>query len=165
MKKRLLRLLALLTVGCIGALLFFSSSAGDTERQTVILSRDITMRDDGSQVVTDIRQAVPAPGDDQTVTGCKSYRLESATGETIWNFTLYATFAYGSGGPAVCTEAWYTYEINDSGWKLRSAEVTPSGDRAEAHAAMDFDFLIFTTYSMDVDLELKCSSTGMIGQY
>lgn len=118
--------------------------------------------DDGSYIVTTIRQTPTARASTYTKHGEKVVELFNSSDELQWTYILTGTFQVTAGVSAVCTNSTYSVEITDSNWHLTAHDNSYSGNTAYGTATIKKKVLFITTNTYDIDASVSCDADGNI---
>lgn len=154
MKRYLSLFLVLVMLGGIFALPVSAVSAVEASETTV------EYFEDGSYVVTTITESGRGARS-STKSGSKTANYYSSKGEEQWSATINGTFSY-DGYSATCTNAYTTYAIYNSAWKLKSASAERSGNQAIGHFVFKYYLLGVPVNTIEKTVVLTCSPTGAL---
>ncbi len=118
--------------------------------------------DDGSYIVTTIRQTPTARASTYTKYGEKVVELYNSSDELQWTYILTGTFQVTTGVSAVCTDSVFYVGINDSSWHLTDHNNSYSGNTAYGTATLKKKVLFITTTTYDIDASVSCDADGNI---
>lgn len=94
--------------------------------------------------------------------GSKTYTAKNADKETLFTFTVHATFSVNSGVSATCTKSSYSYTITDNAWEKKSASASRSGNQAIGDAEFIKKLLFITVDTFNAHVVLTCNSNGQL---
>lgn len=120
---------------------------------------------DGSRLIItteEVQSTSSARASATTVTKTKTAKYENSDGTVAWEYTLTATFSYVAGVSSTCTNASYTYTINDDSWHFSDGAATKSGNTANGVGTFKKKVLFVTTQTHNVDLTLTCDINGNV---
>ena len=162
MKKSIFTLLLL---GCLMVVFFVPVSAVETTANTEALtvsSVDVEYFEDGSYLVTTIKEGPTARGEVYSKRGAKEVKLYNNDNELQWIYTLVGTFTVETGVSAVCTDAYHLYEIYDTSWKETEHNEWYSGNVAYGTSVFKRKVLFITTSTQEITAGVTCDAYGVI---
>ncbi len=87
---------------------------------------------------------------------------EDKDGKLIWKYVLTGEYTVVDGVSSVCTNAYYTYTINDSKWSINDPSTSYSDNVAYGYCVFKKKVLFITTNTITVDISLTCDVNGVI---
>ncbi|MBQ3519323.1 MAG: hypothetical protein IJA31_08400 [Clostridia bacterium] len=155
MLKKFFSLFTALLITC---LLCVNAFAVENNEQSII-----HYFEDGSYIVTTLSEESDGISlfATSTKTGRKTDTCYNANHEVLWSATLTGTFSY-TGTSATCTNASVTYSIQDTSWRIVSAEAYESGATAIGDVTGKRYVLGINVDSFTAHLEITCSPTGVL---
>lgn len=118
--------------------------------------------DDGSYMVTTIREYATPRATTYTKTAEKIANLYNSSDELQWTYKLIGTFTVESGVSSVCTNSTYSCNIVASGWSLTAHDNSYSGNEAYGTATLKKKVLFITVQTSEVDMKMRCDANGVI---
>lgn len=146
-------LLLSLLVSTFGIPAFASEPEDD-----ILISRSVVYHDDGSwdEIVVN---CFPASRSVMQITGSVSKKHYDSSNQLVWKVKLTGTFQY-DGTSSVCTNAYTTVNLYQSGWTVISENTTHSGNTAHSVVTLGMyvgGALMTAGYS---NLSLSCDKNG-----
>ncbi len=143
------------------SLMGIPATAASCDMYQQVVSEKIEWLDDGSCFVITVTQtASPAvKGGTYTKSGSKTYTYKE-DGNVKWKFTVHGTFSVNSGVSATCTAASYSVSDLASGWSLKTASTSRSGNTAVGDATFQYKVLLIVTKTKSCHVVLTCDSNG-----
>lgn len=154
MKRYLSLFLVLAMLGGIFALPVSAASAVEASETTV------EYLEDGSYIVTTITENSRGARS-SSKSGSKSTHYYNSKDEEQWVATIHGTFSY-DGYSATCTNAYTSYTIYNSAWKLNSSSSEKSGNQAIGHFVFKYYFLGVPINTIERAVVLTCSPNGVL---
>lgn len=154
MKRYLSLFLVLVMLGGIFALPVSAESAVAPSETTV------EYFEDGSYVVTTVTE-YGYGARSSSKSGSKTSRYYDSKDEEQWTATINGTFTY-DGYSATCTNAYTTYAIKDSAWKLYSSSSERNGNQAIGRFTFKKYVLGVPIKTVERTVVLTCSPTGVL---
>ncbi|MBR5827039.1 MAG: hypothetical protein IKY78_08160 [Clostridia bacterium] len=158
MKKLFSIILAIILVFSLGINTYAVTDTSNTpSNETTIYFED------GSYIIVTIAEDTNQTSTYAThvKTGSKSMTYYSSDEEPLWGATLRGTFTY-TGTSATCTDSSISYSVYDSNWKVKSATTSETGNKALGNIIVKRYFLGITTKTVDCDIQITCSATGVL---
>lgn len=163
MKKYVLCILLMITTLLSSALPTYAAEPAQTTVQTADGST-VTYFEDGSFLtvspVEAIEESASARATAMTIYARRDATYTTSDGTVEWKYTLNGTFSYVYGVSATCTDASYTYVINDDSWSFSNGSATKSGNVARGKGTFKYKVLLITIQTQKVDLTLTCDVYG-----
>ena len=147
-----------------------SASDSISENDEIVVSTETVYLDDGSTltITTKVNQhqfvsnmATYASSGSRFVSGNKEVKNEK-DGELIWKYVLTGEYTVVDGVSSVCTNAYYTYTINDSKWSINDPSTSYSDNVAYGYCVFKKKVLFITTNTITVDISLTCDVNGVL---
>ena len=159
MNKRLrILIVSLLLVSLLVSTFGIPAFASEPE-DGVLISHKVVYHDDGSREETDIvAYASPQKGVKQ-ITGSTTKRWYDSSNQLVWKVKLTGIFQY-DGTSSICTNAYTTVNLYQSGWTVISENTTHSGNTAHSVVTLGMyvgGALMTAGYS---NLSLSCDKNG-----
>ena len=167
MKKTLLAILLILCLLYSSTVVVFASSAtpevfSSDEASLIETSSTIEYLEDGSYLVTTIKESPTPRGEIYSKRGTKEVTLYNSDDEIQWIYYLYGMFTIETGVSVVCTDAYRAYEIFDTSWKEDSHSEWYSGNVAYGQAVFKRKVLFITTSTQNLEGAVTCDAYGVI---
>ena len=118
--------------------------------------------EDGSYMVTTIKQSPVARSRSYTKVGEKIINLYDSDNVLQWTYKLVGNFDVVEGVSAVCTESSYTSQIYVSSWSLTAHENHTSNNIAYGTATYKKKVLFITTSTQDINASIGCDINGNV---
>ena len=97
-----------------------------------------------------------------TITGSKKITFKNSDDVTQWSATLKGTFTY-TGSSATCTSASVSYSIENSKWKITTADASRSGNKAIGDVvAKRYALAIVPVQTVEETITITCTATGSL---
>lgn len=144
----------------------FSFTAGATtvqdQSQNRVVSETVEYFEDGScAVITICEDILPqSRASTYTKSGSKTYTAKNSDGDVLWKFKVNGTFSVNSGVSATCTSSSYSTSNLASGWSLKTATASRSGNKAIADGTFQKKVLLIVTRTEECRVTLQCDSNG-----
>ena len=151
----------------LGCLLF--SFVVPAAAETTVNIEDLTVSsvtvehfEDGSYLVTTIRENATPRGEVYSKRASKDVVLYNQDDEVQWIYTLVGTFTVETGVSAVCTDAYHYYEIYNTKWKETEHSEWYSGNIAYGESVFKKKVLLITTSTQEIHAQVICDAYGGI---
>ena len=155
----------LFLLGCLMVVFFVPVSAAETTANTEALtvsSVDVEYFEDGSYLVTTIKEGPTARGEVYSKNGYKDITVYNQDDEVQWIYTLVGTFTVETGVSVVCTDAYHYYEIYDTSWKETEHREWYEGNVAYGDSVFKRKVLFITTSTQEIYAHVACDAYGVI---
>lgn len=155
----------LLLVGCLMVSFVVPAAASENTVNTdelAVSSVNVEYLDDGSYLVTTIRESATPRGEVYSKRASKSVVLYNDDDEVQWIYTLVGTYTVETGVSAVCTDAYRSYEIFDFDWKETEHSEWYSGNVAYGESVFKKKVLFITTSTQEIHASMACDVYGGI---
>lgn len=157
MKKILVILLtSLMLVG-------FVAPVSATEKEQIIVSREVEYFEDGSYyeeiIYEDVVQNSRSVSTSKT--GSKTGTFTNASGETLWSVTVTGTFLY-DGYTASCTSSSVSASSSVDAWKIYSKSADKTSNSAIGTAVAKRYYLGTVVETKEKTVTLTCSKSGVL---
>lgn len=116
--------------------------------------------DDGSYIVTEIRESAIITFATQTINRSKSAHYYNSDNTKAWTVTVNGTFNY-TGSSATCTRSSVSYSIYNNDWKVTSSAASKSGNKAIGTFTVKRYLLGVPIKTVNKTVTLTCSNTGV----
>lgn len=113
--------------------------------------------EDGSYFVVEVYDIQTRTGN--SVTGTKTVKYNSNSGELLWKAVLRGIFTY-DGSSADCTSSVCNVTIYDDGWYVVSKKTATSGASATCALTMGNKLLGVTVNKVSYNIKLTCDKNG-----
>lgn len=162
MKKNIFSILLLV---CMMATLFVPVYAAEpivTETELEVRSTNVEYFEDGSYLVTTIKETPSSRATVYSKSGSKDITLYNSDDEIQWIYTLVGTYTVETGVSAVCTNSTFRYTIYVDKWSLTDHSNSYSGNVAYGTAVFKKKVLFITTSTQEIDAHVACDAYGVI---
>lgn len=126
----------------------------------IVTDRYIEYFEDGSYIVTELRESTITTFATKTVNQSKASHSYDSNNKKEWTVILNATFSY-TGSSATCTKATVSYNIYNDAWKVTSSVASKSGNKATGTFTIKKYVLNVPIKSINRTLTITCSNTGV----
>lgn len=163
MKKFLAIILTtlILTFATIPAV--YAENTANTAMKTYETDSTIEYFEDGSYMVTTIKQSPTVRATAYTKVGEKIVDYYDSDNNLQWTYKLIGTFDVVEGVSAVCTESTYSSQIYVKGWSLTAHNNYTSNNIAYGTATYKKKVLFVTTHTQDINGSIGCDIYGNVG--
>ena len=155
----------LFLLSCLLFSLTLPAAAAEATANTdelAVSSVTVEYLDDGSYLVTTIKESATPRSDVYSKRGGKEIILYNDDDEIQWIYTLYGIFTVETGVSAVCTEAYHAYEIFDFDWKETEHSEWYSGNVAYGESVFKKKVFFITTSTQEITAHVACDAYGGI---
>ena len=162
MKKRIFAIFLLV---CMLAALFvpaYAAAPTATEAEFEVCSTNIEYFEDGSYLVTTIKETPSSRATVYSKSGSKDVTLYNSDDEVQWIYTLIGTYTIETGVSVVCTNSTFTYTIYEDKWSLTEHSNSYSENKAYGTAIFKKKVLFITTSTQNVHGYVECDAYGVI---
>lgn len=154
------KFVSILSVVIFSLLLAVQPFAALSPEQTEV-TETTTYFDDGSYIVTTITEDQSLTRASGTKSGHKTSTYYNNDNEALWSATVNGTFTY-NGSYATCTAASITHQVYASNWKITSATVTKTGNKAIGNVTAKRYLLGVPVQTNEKTITLSCSASGTL---
>ena len=116
--------------------------------------------DDLLLVITTYEEVVSARATRYTKNGSRTYTMINNSGQTLWTFTIEATYTITSGISSTCTSVTHSYQIYNSAWSYVRGSSYKSGNCAYGNAEFNRKLLGIVVETRNCDISLACDVNG-----
>ncbi len=162
MKKTIFSILLLV---CMLAALFVPAYASEpvtAGAEFQVCSTNIEYFEDGSYLVTTIKETPSPRATVYSKSGSKDVILYNSADEVQWIYSLIGTYTIETGVSVVCTNSTFTYTIYVNKWSLTEHDNWYSGNVAYGTAVFKKKVLFITTSTQNLDGAVACDVYGVI---
>ena len=166
--KKIIALLVVLSIVVCGSLPAVFAEGGEqtaTESRLLVSTQMIDTADGGYLLIslyqnTDSGAADPKASS-YTRIGTKDVTKYDSSNNLDWKYTLTAPFNVNSGVSATCTNASYSYTINDAAWSFSNGSTSYQGNAAHGCGTFTYKILGFIVINtQDIDVSITCDVYG-----
>ena len=140
----------------------YAENTANNAMATYDTNSTIEYFEDGSYMVTTIKQSPTARSTTYTKVGEKIVDYYDSDNNLQWTYKLIGTFNVVEGISAVCTESTYSSEIYKSGWSLTAHNNYTSNNIAYGTATYKKKVLFITTHTQDINGSIGCDIYGNV---
>lgn len=162
MKKILAIILTSLILTFTAIPAVYAENTANTAMATYETHSTIEYFEDGSYLVTTIKQSPAARSTTYTKVGEKIVDYYDSDNNLQWTYKLIGTFNVVEGISAVCTESTYSSEIYKNGWSLTAHNNYTSNNIAYGTATYKKKVLFITTHTQDINGSIGCDIYGNV---
>ena len=162
MKKTIISIFLLV---CMLAALFVPAYAAEptaTEAEFEVCSTNIEYFEDGSYLVTTIKETPSPRASVYSKSGSKDVTLYNSNDEIQWIYSLIGTYTIETGVSVVCTNSTFTYTIYQNNWSLTDHTNSYSENKAYGTAVFKRKVLFITTSTQNIEGYVECDVYGVI---
>ena len=116
--------------------------------------------DDFFLIVTTYEEPVLTRATRYTKSGIRTHRAVNADGNSLYTFTIEATYKITSGISSTCTSVTHSYQIYHSDWNYVSGSSYKSGNCAYGNAEFNRKLLGIVVETRSCDISLACDVNG-----
>lgn len=162
MKKILAIILTSLILTFTAIPAVYAENTANTTMATYETNSTIEYFENGSYMVTTIKQSPTARSTTYTKVGEKIVDYYDSDNNLQWTYKLIGTFNVVEGISAVCTKSTYSSEIYKSGWSLTAHNNYTSNNIAYGTATYKKKVLFITTHTQDINGSIGCDIYGNV---
>lgn len=141
----------------------YAESNTNTAMETYETDSMIEYFEDGSYMITTIKQSPTARSATYTKVGEKIVDYYDSDNKLQWTYKLIGTFDVVEGVSAVCTESTYSSQIYEKAWSLTAHNNYTSSNIAYGTATYKKKVLFITTNTHDIEGSIGCDIYGNVG--
>lgn len=162
MKKRFFAIVLLVFMLVSVFIPSYAAEPVAAELEFEVCSTNIEYFEDGSYLVTTIKETPTPRATVYSKSGSKDVILYNQDDEIQWIYSLIGTYTIETGVSVVCTNSTFTYTIYVDKWSLTEHNNWYSGNVAYGTAVFKKKVLFITTSTQNLDGAVACDVYGVI---